>query len=97
MAFFEAFASLRLQKRPFGARKILCSVVKKSITIFSPFLERKILLICLTGKSDIISQHHFNVQNAMLWFVFRAVNKFSNRCKLYWENIIRSGNHKTWG
>ena len=43
MASFKAFASLRLQSEAIRGQKNTFTLMKKSITVFGPFLERKIL------------------------------------------------------
>ena len=45
MASFKAFASLRLQSEAIRGQKNTFTLMKKSITVFGPFLERKILFI----------------------------------------------------
>ena len=45
MASFKAFASLRLQSEAIRGQKNTFTLMKKSITVFGPFLERKILFL----------------------------------------------------
>ena len=55
MASFKAFASLRLQSEAIRGQKNTFTLMKKTITVFGPFLERKILFLHDMGEKSTFS------------------------------------------